>query len=66
MRERLADPAWAAVVSERAPEQVAMIAERTRELSERLSAIPPAEEAAVRACHAEITATVVRLSRRGA
>jgi hypothetical protein len=64
LRERLASPPWAAVVAEQAPDQAAVIAERARELSERLSAIPPAEEAAVHACSAEITATMIRLSNR--
>jgi hypothetical protein len=65
MRERLADPAWTAVVAQQSPDQAAMISERARLMSDRLAQIPPAEEAAVRACGAEITATMLRLSRRG-
>lgn len=63
MRERLADPAWAAVVAQQRPDQAGMIAERARELSERLRQIPAEEEAAVRACGAQIDATMARLSR---
>jgi hypothetical protein len=63
LRERFEDPAWSARVAELRPEQATLLAEGTRLLSDRVAQIPPEEEAAVRACHAEITATMARLAR---
>jgi hypothetical protein len=64
LRQRLADPTWAAVVAQQSPDQAAMISDHVRLMSDRLAQIPPAEEAAVHACAVEITATMLRLSRR--
>lgn len=58
LRQRFEDPAWSAALPELSPEQASMLAEGTRLLSDRLAQIPAEEEAAVRACHAEITATM--------
>ena len=62
VRERLTDPAWEAAVAERVPAQAATLAARARRLSDHLAQVPPAEEAAVRACGQEITATMARLT----